>query len=122
LPRPGPGRSGPRSSDGERDRDAPRRSFPPKRNSDEEALALRDTGKSYAAVASALGFKRAVEAQAAFIRALRRRPDDERARLTQRESERLDKTEVRIRDRDATEPDKMTRRLEALENLRQAIR
>jgi hypothetical protein len=42
--------------------------------------------------------------------------------LAQRESARLDALEVRVRSREAEEPDKMNRRLVALERLREAIR
>ena len=92
-----------------------------RRSLDEEVVTLRETGKSYAAVAQALGIKRAAEAHAAFIRVLRARPDEERAALADRESQRLDRLEQRIRTRDAEEPDKLERRLGALEKLRQSL-
>ncbi|HUO47246.1 MAG TPA: hypothetical protein VMU09_00300 [Acidimicrobiales bacterium] len=82
---------------------------------------LRDSGKTYAAVASSLGFKRAVDAKAAFLRALRQREGDEQARLIERESTRLDELETRIRTRDAAAPEKMQRRLEALAKLREEL-
>lgn len=85
-------------------------------------LKLRDSGNSYSAVASKLGLARAVQAHESFIRALRRRPDDERAQLTLREEARLDTLEARVRSRDAAEPVKMERRLKALERLRDAIK
>ena len=91
------------------------------RGSDEQALALRDSGKTYAAVASSLGFKRSVDAQAAFLRALRQQQGDERARLVQRESDRLDTLDTRIRTRDAADPEKMERRLLALSKLREKL-
>lgn len=84
-------------------------------------MALRDSGKTYAAVASSLGLKRAVDAQAAFLRAVRKREGEERSRLVQRESARLDELEARIKSRDAGEPEKMGRRLEALAKLRAAL-
>ena len=90
-------------------------------NSDEQALTLRDSGRSYAAVASSLGLKRASDARAAFLRAVARLPDSERTRLYQRESERLDRLEARIRDRDRDEPEKMERRLAALAVLRETM-
>ena len=93
----------------------------PRSNSDEQALALRDSGKTYAAVASSVGFKRSAHAQAAFLRALRQREGEERARLIQRESDRLDQLETRIRTRDAADPEKMERRLLALETMREKL-
>jgi hypothetical protein len=63
-----------------------------------------------------------MDAQAGFVRALRRRPDEERAQLTLRESARLDALELRVRSHDAEEPEKMNRRLGALERLREAIK
>jgi len=91
------------------------------RNSDEQALTLRDSGKTYAAVASSLGFKRSVDAQAAFLRALRKREGEERGRLAQRESTRLDQLETRIRTRDVADPEKLERRLGALAILREKL-
>jgi hypothetical protein len=72
-------------------------------------------------VARNLGIKRATSAQAAFVRAMRSLPENERKALAGRESQRLDQLEVRIRSRDAAEPAKMERHLAALEALRQAI-
>lgn len=69
----------------------------PRRNVDEEVVSLRERGKSYAAVASALGLKRTTDAHAAFVRVLRSRPEAERAALSSRESQRLDQLEQRIR-------------------------
>jgi hypothetical protein len=62
-----------------------------------------------------------MDAQAAFIRAMRSRPEAERLALSQRESMRLDQLEKRIRTRDAEDPVKLERRLVALEALRQAL-
>jgi hypothetical protein len=108
------------------DRDADGgRSRPPSRhrqaNSDDQALSLRDSGRTFAAVASALGFKRAKDARAAFLRALARQSDAERERLCERERERLDKLEARIRDRDREDPEKMERRLQGLEQMRETL-
>ena len=93
----------------------------PRRNVDEEVVILREKGESYSAVARALGLKRAMDAHAAFVRAVRSRPEAERAALSKRESLRLDQLEKRIRSRDAEEPVKLERRLAALEALRQAL-
>ena len=72
-------------------------------------------------MARSLGFKRAVDAHAAFLRAIRQREGDERARLIQRESVRLDELEARVRTRDAAYPEKMERRLLALAKLREKL-
>ncbi|HTV12488.1 MAG TPA: hypothetical protein VME20_11590 [Acidimicrobiales bacterium] len=94
----------------------------PRRNLDEEVVALRERGKSYSAIASALGMKRAVNANEAFVRAMRRLSEKERTALWQRESARLDQLEARIRSRDAEQPAKMERHLVALEALRDTIK
>ncbi len=47
----------------------------PRRSLDQEVVALRERGQSYSAVASALGIKRAVNAQEAFIRAMHSLPE-----------------------------------------------
>ena len=114
-----PGRGG--SRDSER---APREggSRHPRRDVDEEVVSRRGRGDSYAAVASAVGLKRATDAHAAFVRVLRSRPEAERAALAQRESARLDQLEQRIRSRDgAGDPVKLERRLTALGALRQIM-
>ena len=117
MPRPGssPGRN---RGDERRDSSGSREHARRPRNSDEEAFALRDAGHSYNAVARSLGFKRGVNAQAAFMRALRKREGEERQRLTERETARLDQLETRIRTRDASDPERMSRRLTALAVLR----
>jgi len=88
---------------------------------DGEALALREQGRSYAAIARTLGFKRATDARAAFLRALRAAPEEERPRIARREYQRLDQLEIRIRARDAAAPDKLERRLAALAALRRGL-
>jgi hypothetical protein len=92
------------------------------RSSDEEALVLREKGHTFAAIARNLGFKRAGDARVAFLQALRKREGAEREQVTRRESERLNELETRIRDRDAADPEKMERRLAALEKMREALR
>lgn len=76
---------------------------------------------TYAAVARDLGLTRSVDAQAAFLRALRRRQGDDRVRLVERETARLVELEARIRRRDLAEPEKMERRLTALAKLRERL-
>jgi hypothetical protein len=122
MPRSNPRPEKPRSKGGTTERpqraDRPRQ---PRRDLDEEVVSLREKGESYSAVARALDFKRATDAQAAFLRALRSRPEAEQAALAKRESLRLDQLEKRIRSRDAEEPLKLERRLAALEALRQGL-
>jgi hypothetical protein len=83
---------------------------------------LREQGRSFADIARTLGFKRAADARAAFLRQLRSRDDEERQGLVERELERLDKLEARIRTRDATEPGKLETRLGALAAMRADLR
>jgi hypothetical protein len=68
-----------------------------------------------------LSFKRSNDAHAAFIRAVRQRPDEEKAQLIGRENVRLDQLEARIRARDKDDPTRLERRLTALEILRKSL-
>lgn len=84
-------------------------------------LNLREQGHSYAAIARTLDLKRANDARNAFLRALRKQEGVELAASVARERQRLDVLEARIRDRDAAEPDKLERRLAALEAMRAGL-
>jgi hypothetical protein len=84
-------------------------------------LELREGGASYSAIARRLELHRAGDAHGAFLRALKSRNDEERQVLVLSEQERLNTLEKRIRDRDADAPEKLTRRLDALETLRTAL-
>jgi hypothetical protein len=88
---------------------------------DEEALSLREQNRSYAWVARSLGFKRANDARQGFLRALAKREGADRDALRQRELNRLDELEARIRSRDKSDPDKLAGRLVAVERLRQEL-
>jgi hypothetical protein len=88
---------------------------------DEQVVSLRETGKSYTSVARALGIKCSGDAHAAFLRVLRARPAKERAAMTKRESDRLDRLERRVRSRDVGQPDELQRHLAALEKFRQSL-
>jgi hypothetical protein len=118
-----PRRPGGRTGNGFESRQDRDRGFrpPPRRNTDAEALGLREQGRSYAAIALALGFKRATDARQAFVRALRSHPDAERKQMVTRELQRLDELEGRIRTRDADAPEKLARRLAALAVLREGL-
>ncbi|HLN17362.1 MAG TPA: hypothetical protein VK277_11525 [Acidimicrobiales bacterium] len=89
---------------------------------DAQVLALREGGNSFSAIARRLELGRAVDAHKSFVRALGSHDGDERRKLVENEEVRLDRLEVRIRDRDAADPSKMERRLLGLNKLREAIR
>ncbi|MDA8075973.1 MAG: hypothetical protein M0Z40_12225 [Actinomycetota bacterium] len=105
----------------ERSRPA-RRQRPATREVDAQALALRESGSSYSAIARRLELGRAVDAHRSFVRALGAHQGDERQRLIDNEEARLDLLEQRIRERDAADPEKVTRRLIGVDKLREAIR
>ncbi len=90
-------------------------------NVDEQALALRERNASYSTIARQLTLPRATDAHRAFIRALSSRSGDEQQQLIASERARLDQLELRIRERDAGDPEKLDRRLRALGNLRTAL-
>jgi hypothetical protein len=85
-------------------------------------LTLREGGSSYSAIARRLELGRATDAHRSFLRALSAHDGAERQRLVQGEEARLDLLEQRIRDRDAADPDKVSRRLLGVDTLREAIR
>jgi hypothetical protein len=89
--------------------------------SPDTVIALREGGRSYAAIARQLTMSSSVQAQAAFVRAIRQRPREERADLVERELGRLDDLEKRIRARADQNPDKASQHLVALEKLRFAL-
>ena len=99
-----------------------RRQRPPTREVDAQALALRESGSSYSAIARRLELGRAVDAHRSFVRALGAHQGAERQRLVDNEEARLDLLERRIRERDAAEPEKVTRRLAGVDKFREAIR
>jgi hypothetical protein len=88
---------------------------------DEQALSLREADMSYAAIARKLELSRAVDAHKAFIRAVLSRRGDEQPSLVANERVRLDRLELRIRERDAADPDRLQRRLRAVARLRAAL-
>ena len=83
---------------------------------------MREQDQSFAAIARNLGLKRATDARQAFLRELRSRSAEERQELIEREMQRLDKLEIRIRARDVDEPAKLETRLAALEAMRESLR
>jgi hypothetical protein len=87
----------------------------------EQALALREGNASYSAIAQRLALRRAMDAHKAFIRAVNSRTGEEQRHLVAREQARLDMLESRIQTRDAADPEKMQRRIEAVAKLRAAL-
>jgi len=88
---------------------------------DQRAFALRSDGQSFARVAAQLGMPRAVDAVAAFNRALRLLPVEQRQDHVDAELARLDRLAQKLKT--ASEPDgpETTRRLAVLEKLRKQV-
>lgn len=94
---------------------------PPARETDAQALALRESGKSFSAIARSLGLERATEAHRSFVRAIGTHEGAERRQIIEREETRLDELEQRIRTRDASDTEKLERRLLGVKKLRAAM-
>jgi hypothetical protein len=88
---------------------------------DDEVLALREGGRSFASIARALGFEGATSANAAFNRALRRLPSSEQESLRVHEMARLDALGERLRQRQDLDEDEMARRSRTLDRLRKKL-
>jgi hypothetical protein len=88
---------------------------------DDEVLALRERGRSFASIARALGFEGASPANAAFNRALRRLPPSDQDSLRSHEMARLDALGERLRQRQDLDEPEMARRARTLERLRQKL-
>ncbi len=88
---------------------------------DDRALALRERGRSFSSIARHLGLEGATQANAAFNRALRRRPAGEQEALRSHETARLDALGERLRQRDDLDEVEMARRAKALERLRRSL-
>lgn len=83
---------------------------------------MRESGKSYSAIARLLGMDRATEAHRSFVRALGTHEGDDHRQLVKHEEARLDQLEQRIRERDAADAPKLERRLRGVDKLRSAIK
>ena len=88
---------------------------------DEQALVLRDQGRSFTAIAQVLDLAGAVEANVAFNRALRRRSATEQAELRCREMARLDALGERLRNRQDMDDEVLARRLHGIQRLRKTL-
>jgi hypothetical protein len=88
---------------------------------DEQVLALRVQGRSFGAIATAVGLDRPLLALEAFQRALRRRPPDRRAALRADELHRLGTVARSLRARSDLDPEALQRQLAVLDRLRDLI-
>ena len=88
---------------------------------DEQALDLRVKGKSFPAIAKALGYERPLLARQAFIRALRRKPEAVRADLRRQEMGRLDAMAEVFRSSQNLDSEEIAQRLRALDRLREML-
>lgn len=85
---------------------------------DEQVLALRVQGRSFGAIATAVGLERPLLALEAFQRAVRRRPPTERETLRADELHRLDTMARHLRTRRDLDASTLERRLEVVDRLR----
>jgi DNA-binding transcriptional MerR regulator len=88
---------------------------------DEKALVLRDQGRSFAAIAQLLDLAGAIEANAAFNRALRLRTAAEQAALRSREMARLDALSERLRAREGVSEEELARQMHGVQRLRKTL-
>lgn len=104
------------------DRDGPpKRRRPPPVDVDAQALAMREVGNSFSAIARRLELERASDAHRSFLRAAESYDGAARQRIVDSEEARLNLLEARIRQRDAAQPDKLERRLAGVAKYRAAI-
>ncbi len=88
---------------------------------DEQALLLRDHGRSFVGIARVLDLGGAHEANAAFNRALRRHTPREQAALRSREMARLDTLSDRVRNRESVTEEELARLLPRIQHLRKTL-
>lgn len=88
---------------------------------DSEVLALREQGRSFARIARDLGFEGATQANAAFMRALRRLPTAEQESLRSHEMARLNALGERLRQRPDLDDAEKERRGQRLDRLRKRL-
>lgn len=84
-------------------------------------LALREQGRSFASIARALGLEGPIQANAAFMTALRRLPAAEQENLRGHELARLDALGERLRKRSDLDETEMARRARSLDRLRKRL-
>jgi len=90
-------------------------------DSDDKVLALREQGRSFANIARSLGLDGALQANAAFNRALRRQPAAEQESVRSHEMARLDALGERLRTREDLNEVEVARRMRNLERLKKTL-
>jgi hypothetical protein len=95
--------------------------MPENAHRDEKALVLRDQGRSFASIAQLLDLAGAIEANAAFNRALRLRSAAEQAALRSRELARLDALSERLRTREGVSEEELARQMHGVQRLRKTL-
>ena len=88
---------------------------------DEQALLLREQGRSFAGIARALELANGIEATAAFNRALRRHTPGYQVTLRNHEMARLDALTERLRQREGMNDEELARLLVEIKRLRKAL-
>ena len=88
---------------------------------EDQVLGMRSAGRSYGAIAKALGFGSAREAYDAFQFAFRCRPVVEQAELRDQELCRLDEFAKRLGDLPDLNEEQLARKLEGVERLRELL-
>lgn len=88
---------------------------------EEQVLVMRREGRSFGAIAKALGFDRARDAHEAFLRALQRLPRQQQDVVRAEELERLDRLARRLREAGGDGAD-VERKLRVVDRLRRALR
>ncbi len=95
--------------------------MPEGRHRDEQALVLRDQGLSFAGIARELDLAGAIDANAAFNRALRLRSAAEQSALRGREVVRLDALSERLRARQGVSEEELARQMHGVQRLRKTL-
>lgn len=88
---------------------------------DDQVLELRASGASYARIARTLGFAKASEANHAFLRAMRLRPEPELAKIRDGELARLDELAKNVRADPSIDETDRERRLGVVDRLRERL-
>jgi len=92
--------------------------FSDDRELDDQILRLRESGRSYLAIAERLDLERATVARSGYLRALWRLPADEQNASCRRELQRLDSLATHIAARDDIDESAIARQLQMVDRLR----